>query len=388
MRVWRYAGLAAAAAVAAFLLAALWSGTGFSLSPGQAKPPVPRGASLEQRFPAHTAAWKRPAREEPRWREKRGYAFSLKDRDESFPEDPRWKRLFAGLPKLRPLPGGCLTCHGAAPARGAAWLERTPYWEARRELDQPLGCPDCHDPASAMLRLTRPGFPLTPRGHQELRALLCAQCHAEYYFPPGPMRVAYPWSRGLKLEQIEAHYDAAGFSDFLHAGSGAPLLKAQHPQYELWSQGMHARSGVTCADCHMPLARQGALRITDHLARSPLEAGARACLRCHSFSAEEMKARAKVIQDRTMALLDRALAALVELLDDLGAPQRSDVGWAFSLRPAFEPAFARRLEHRLQRQAQFRADFVAADGSKGFHAPQEALRLLAEAIDLARQARR
>jgi nitrite reductase (cytochrome c-552) len=339
--------------VAAFLLAPLFL--------RQAEPPVSQGASLEQRFPAHTEAWKRPAREEPRWREKRGHAFSVKDRDESFPEDPRWKRLFAGLPKLRPVPGGCLTCHGAVPARGPGWLEVTPYWEARRELEQPLGCPDCHDPASAALRLTRPAFPLTPRSHQDLRALVCAQCHAEYYFAPGAMRVAYPWSRGLKLEQIEAHYDAAGFSDFTHAGAGAALLKAQHPQYEMWSQGVHARSGVTCADCHMPLARQGAVRLTDHHARSPLAAGARACLRCHSFPAEEMMARAKAIQDRTTALLDRALAALMELLDEPHVPAR------------------------LHRQAQFRADFVAADGSRGFHAPQEALRLLAEAIDLARQ---
>jgi nitrite reductase (cytochrome c-552) len=349
-----YLGLGVAAAVAAFLLAPLFL--------RRAEPPAPRGASLEQRFPAHTEAWKRPAREEPRWREKRGHAYSLKDRDESFPDDPRWKRLFTGLPKLRPLPGGCLTCHGALPARGPAWLEVTPYWEARRELEQSLGCADCHDPQTTALRLTRPGFPRAPRGHQELRALVCAQCHAEYYFPPGAMRVAYPASRGLRLEDIEAHYEAAGFSDFVHVGTGAPLVKAQHPQYELYSQGVHARSGVTCADCHMPLVRQGAVRITDHHARSPLENGARACLHCHAFPAEEMLARAKTIQSRTTALLDRALAALGGMLD--AAP----------------------AAHRLHCQAQFRVDFVNADGSKGFHAPQEAARLLAEAIDLARQA--
>jgi len=353
MKAFRYTALAAAGALAAFLLAPLFL--------RQAEPPLPRAASLEQRFPAHTEGWKRPAREEPRWREKRGHAFSLKDRDESIPDDPRWKRLFAGLPKLRPLPGGCLQCHGTIPARGPEWLQVTPYWEARKELEQPLGCPDCHDPASAALRLTRPAFPLVPRGHQELRALVCAQCHAEYYLLPDSGRVAYPWSKGLRLEDIEAHYDAAGFSDFAHAGTGARLLKAQHPQYEMWSQGVHARSGVTCADCHMPLVRQGAVRITDHFVRSPLEGGARACLHCHAFPADEMAARAKAIQERTTALLDRALAAIGELLEE--APQAG----------------------RFQRGAQFRTDFVAADGSKGFHAPQEALRLLAESLDLARQ---
>jgi nitrite reductase (cytochrome c-552) len=348
-----YMGLGAVAAVAAFLAAPLLL--------RQAKPPAPRGASLEGRFPVHAEAWKRPAREEPRWREKRGHAYSLKDRDESFPDDPRWKRLFAGLPKLRPVPGGCLACHGAIPRRGFGWLEATPYYEARREVEQPLGCVDCHDEKTVALRLSRPGFPLAPRSHPELRARVCGQCHAEYYFEPGSMRVAYPWSRGLKLDEIEAYYDAAGHRDYQHAGTGAALLKAQHPQFEMWSQGVHARSGVTCADCHMPLTRQGAVRITDHRARRPLENVERACLPCHSSPAEEMKARVKAIQDRTTALLDRALAALVELLDE-------------------GPAAG-----RFQRRAQFRADFVAADGSQGFHAPQEALRLLAESIDYARQ---
>lgn len=277
MKIFRYLGVAAAAAVAAFLAAPLLL--------RQAQPPVARGKSLEQRFPAHTEAWKRPAREEPRWREKRGHAYSLKDRDESFPDDPRWKRLMAGLPKLRPLPGGCLQCHATIPARGLAWLEVTPYWEARRELEQPIGCLDCHDGQTVALRLTRPAFPLVPRSHQELRAMVCAQCHAEYYFAPGRGRIAYPWSRGLKLEEIEAYYDAAGFSDFVHAGTGAALLKARHPQYELFSQGVHARSGVTCADCHMPLVRQGAVKITDHFVRSPLANDARACLHCHAFPA-------------------------------------------------------------------------------------------------------
>jgi nitrite reductase (cytochrome c-552) len=40
---------------------------------------------------------------------------------------------------------------------------------------------------------------------------------------------------------------------------------------------------------------------------------------------------------------------------------------------------------RLQRQAQFRIDFVEAENSTGFHAGQEAARILAEAIDFARQ---
>ena len=39
----------------------------------------------------------------------------------------------------------------------------------------------------------------------------------------------------------------------------------------------------------------------------------------------------------------------------------------------------------LQRKAQWRVDFVNAENSMGFHAPQETARILAEAIDYARQ---
>ncbi|HUO63967.1 MAG TPA: ammonia-forming cytochrome c nitrite reductase subunit c552 [Terriglobales bacterium] len=39
----------------------------------------------------------------------------------------------------------------------------------------------------------------------------------------------------------------------------------------------------------------------------------------------------------------------------------------------------------LHRKAQWRLDFVAAENSMGFHAPQELARILGEAIDSARQ---
>jgi nitrite reductase (cytochrome c-552) len=39
----------------------------------------------------------------------------------------------------------------------------------------------------------------------------------------------------------------------------------------------------------------------------------------------------------------------------------------------------------FQRRAQFLLDFVEAENSMGFHAPQEAARVLAQSIDLARQ---
>ncbi|MGE5570628.1 MAG: ammonia-forming cytochrome c nitrite reductase subunit c552 [Rhodospirillales bacterium] len=319
----KYAGIALAAAVAAFLLA--------SLLVHEPAAPAPRsGRDLESRFPARAEGYRRPAAVDARWREMRGHAFSLKDRDESDPDaDPRWRRILAGRPKLRPAPAACAKCHGS----------------------RPLGCADCHDPETAALTVP------------------CSKCHREYYLAPA---LAFP--KGRTADEIEAFYAAAGHIDWEHAETGAAVLLPRHPQFELHSQGVHARGGAGCEDCHMPLIRRGALRITEHNARSPLEQIGPACLACHRGSEEEMKRRAELIQRRTDELLGRALDALIALIEEIHDARARGVR-----DEQLKPALA------LQTKAQWRAAFVAADKSKGFHAPQEAARLLAEAIDYARQ---
>jgi nitrite reductase (cytochrome c-552) len=164
------------------------------------------------------------------------------------------------------------------------------------------------------------------------------------------------------------------FYDYKHAESGAELLKAQHPEFELWSQGIHARSGVACADCHMPYMRDGASKVSDHWVRSPLLNVNRACQTCHRVSETEMLARVDGIQQRNHGLLQRGGAALMDLLDAIAAAKASGA------------THAQLAESReLQRRAQWRLDFIAAENSMGFHAPQEAARVLAEATDYARQ---
>jgi nitrite reductase (cytochrome c-552) len=209
---------------------------------------------------------------------------------------------------------------------------------------------------------------------QEMRAFVCGQCHVEYYFKGEGKLLTYPWSKGFKVEEIEAYYDEASFKDWTHAETGAPVLKAQHPEFEMWNQGVHARSGVACADCHMPYKREGAMKVTDHHIRSPLLNVSRACLQCHHFTEAEMLARAQGIQDKTRALMDRAEAALLALLDEIAAAKKAGA--------QEEDLQAARQMHR---KAQWRLDFVSAENSMGFHAPQEAARILAEAIDYARQ---
>ena len=142
-----------------------------------------------------------------------------------------------------------------------------------------------------------------------MRSYVCGQCHVEYYCST-KMPLTFPWSRGLKVDDIEATWNATkfpdghAFYDFTHAETGAEILKAQHPEFELWSQGIHARSGVSCADCHMPYMREGATKVSDHWVRSPLLNVQRACQTCHPFPEQELAARVAVIQDRNLALLD------------------------------------------------------------------------------------
>jgi nitrite reductase (cytochrome c-552) len=292
-----------------------------------------------------------------------------------------------------------------------------PYAELNKRVHDmghahPVSCVDCHEPQSMRLRVTRPAFlvgiqrlagsdapvpaipsiarwrsgsrakPYDPNqdaSRTEMRSFACGQCHVEYYcssaFP-----LTYPWGNGLKMENLEQEWnetrlpDGARFSDFKHQESGAELLKAQHPEFELWSQGIHARSGVACADCHMPYMRDGAAKVSDHWVRSPLLNINRACQTCHHFPEEEIKARVETIQESNHRLLQRGGAALVDLLDAVQAARAAGVADA-RLAPARD----------LQRKAQWRLDYIAAENSMGFHAPQEAARILSEAVDYARQ---
>ena len=209
--------------------------------------------------------------------------------------------------------------------------------------------------------------------------MVCGHCHVESYSGP-KTTLLFPWHKGLKGEKIEPTYndtkfpDGHRFFDWKHGKTGAEVLKAQHPEFEMWSQGIHARSGVSCADCHMPYQREGAMKISDHHVKSPLLDVARSCQTCHRFPEEELKARVTAIQDRTKALMDRAEDAIVALINDLEAAKKAGMDEA-KLTAIFE----------LQRKAQWRLDFVNAENSMGFHAPQEAARILGEAIDYGRQ---
>ena len=88
----------------------------------------------------------------------------------------------------------------------------------------------------------------------------------------------FPMGRAApNIDNISAYYEEIGFKDWTHKDTGAPMLKIQHPEFEMWSSGIHARSGVACADCHMPYMRDGAVKVSDHWLRSPLDNVNQAC---------------------------------------------------------------------------------------------------------------
>jgi nitrite reductase (cytochrome c-552) len=324
------------------------------------------------------------------FREERGHAYMLED------------QLFTERQVAAAQPGACLQCHASMYVpykkagngnliKGFESINPKPYAEARKLVTHPIACIDCHDPATMQLRVTRPGFIEGMRAlkasqgmtdydvnrdatRQEMRAFVCGQCHVEYYFQGPDKRLTYPWSKGLQVEQILSYYDEAQFKDWTHAETGAPVLKAQHPEFEMWNQGIHARSQVACADCHMPYERVGALKISDHHVRSPLLNINRACQTCHHWPEEELRARVDTIQTRFFSLRNVAMDALTDLIQDLK-----------EARAAGSSDEALTSARDFQRKAQFLLDFVEAENSTGFHAPQETTRILGESINFSRK---
>lgn len=313
------------------------------------------------------------------YKQGRGHAYAVEDIRDTY-------RTNAGMPAT------CWACKSTDVPRvmnevGVAQFYNT-SWEARGpEIANAIGCQDCHDPATMNLRISRPalaeamkrqGKDIELATHQEMRSLVCAQCHVEYYFAPEPAKyLTFPWDKGFSAEAMEAYYDAIDFSDWTHGISKAPMLKAQHPDYELFMTGVHAERGVSCADCHMPYRSEGGVKFTDHHIQSPLANVANSCAVCHRESEQTLIRDVYARQERVVQLRNLAEEALTAAHVEAGA------AWKAGATEAEMKASLRLIRH-----AQWRWDWVAAANGAGFHSPNVALQVLGTSIQKAEQARR
>jgi nitrite reductase (cytochrome c-552) len=332
---------------------------------------------------------------------------------EKLDQDPMLKTLFAGNPFSKgygedrghansltdventprlseKTPGTCYSCKSADNPKlwsemGMAEYDKTPFKQLGEKIEHPIGCANCHDAETMRLIVTNPALEeaLKEQGRdwrtfsrQEMRSLVCANCHVEYYFTKEGNYLTFPWDKGTTVEAMEAYYDEIGFFDWKHAESGASMIKMQHPDYEMYTaNSTHYKAGVACADCHMPYMRDGAAKFSSHNVKSPLLDPARSCGTCHT-DVNYVVERVNIIQKNvfdTMQNTEKALVAAISAIKTASENPNAD-------QSKLEEA------RKLHRAAQLRWDYVAAENSMGFHNPTEALRILAAATDLARQA--
>ena len=287
-------------------------------------------------------------------------------------------------------PATCWTCKGPDVPRmmrelGIGEFYHKRWSELGTEIHNTIGCSDCHDARTMDLKPARPalyeawaraGKDVKKATHQEMRSLVCAQCHTEYYFDKETDYLNFPQNYGLTCEDAEKWYDEIGFYDYIHPLSKTPILKAQHPGYEIAMQGIHGQRGVSCADCHMPYKQEGGVKYSDHHIMSPLANIDRTCQTCHRQDAEvlrqnvyERQAKCNEVRDRAEQELARAHFEAKYIIDK-GATEAE-------MKPIQD----------LLRKSQWRWDYAIASHGATFHAPQEVTRLLSHSVDYAQQAR-
>ena len=318
------------------------------------------------------------------YKQGRGHFYAVKDVRET---------LRTGAPKNAhdgSQPATCWTCKSPDVPRLMSRMGPAEFykgkWAARGpEIVNHIGCADCHDPKTMNLRISRPalaeaftrmGKDITQASHQEMRSLVCAQCHVEYYFKGAGKYLTFPWDKGLTADSIEKYYDQAGFSDWTHQLSKTPMLKAQHPDYEVFTTGIHSQRGVSCADCHMPYMSEGGQKFTDHRIQSPLNNMANSCQVCHRQSEEVLRKNVYDRQDKVFEIRNKLEVALVR------AHYEAKTAWdKGASEKEMQPVLM------LIRHAQWRWDYTAASHGASFHSPTETSRNIANGIGQAQEAR-
>jgi nitrite reductase (cytochrome c-552) len=286
--------------------------------------------------------------------------------------------------------GTCYSCKSSNNAglwseMGMAAYDQTSFSQLGEKVSEPIGCANCHEANTMKLIVSNPALQeaLVAQGldwqtftRQEMRSVVCANCHVEYYFEGDGKYLTFPWENGRTIEDISGYYAEHAIKDWDHQITQAPMIKIQHPEFELFTAAStHYRAGVACADCHMPYTRDQAAKFSSHDVHSPLLNKEAACGQCHSDTQYALE-RAVTSQMQVRQTMDTTEDALLAAIYGIAAAASA---------PEADQALLDEAR-MLHREAQLRWDFIAAENSMGFHNPGEALRILASAIDLARQA--
>jgi nitrite reductase (cytochrome c-552) len=304
--------------------------------------------------------------------------------------------------KTGPMPTACWTCKSTDIPRLIDNIGENDFYTGKwarfgGEVVNSTGCADCHDNETMRLTITRDYLkraldaegskPFAEATHQDMRSLVCAQCHSEYYFKATKWTddsgvektakvVTFPWNDGTSAEAMEKYYDDRDFVDWTHKLSRAPMLKAQHPGYETFITGVHATKGLACADCHMPYVREGGVKYSSHTVGSPLDNIANTCLSCHRGTEKEFAETVQRKLERKEELHRTAMNVLARA--HLEAARAWELGATESeMQPILQDI----------RHGQWRWDYSIAAHGSFFHAPEETLRVLGSAINKGQDAR-
>ncbi|CAK2153382.1 nitrite reductase [Vibrio sp. 10N.286.55.E10] len=393
--------------------ASLASATSFAASE-QKEIGDPRNDQFEQNHPDQYHSWRQTSesetiedalKEDPNmvimWA---GYGFAKdynKARGHFYAIDDVRQTLRTGGPtdeNSGPMPMACWSCKSPDVARVIEERGEDGYFEGKwarlgNEIVNPIGCADCHDTQSEgfkngepALKVTRPyverafdaiGKKFEDQGRLDQQASVCAQCHVEYYFTGPTKGVKFPWDKGTRVEQMEEYYDGIGFKDWTHKVSKAPMLKAQHPGYETWREGIHGKNKVACVDCHMPkVTKEDGTVYTDHKVGNPFDRFEDTCANCHTQSKETMR---NIVSSRKAQVLNMKLTAEKQIV---AAHFEAGAAWeAGATEQEMEPIL---LDIR---HAQWRWDYAIASHGVHMHAPEIALEVLGTAVDRAADAR-
>ena len=277
--------------------------------------------------------------------------------------------------------------------------------EAINAMDETIGCANCHDPKTMELRpyseplkdwLKRSGKDWSTLSRNEKRSLVCAQCHVEYYFTHkdnGPAgRPVFPWDKGFNPEDMYQYYKGHGakgpdgkpapFADWTHAASGVPMIKMQHPDFEMFQDGPHGAAGVACADCHMPYQRVDGKKVSSHWMTSPLkDPELRACRQCHADkTADYLRERVLYTQKKSFDQLLKAQEASVRAHEAV----RLANAYAGERDPRYAELMTEARE--MVRKGQLFWDYVSAENSVGFHNPAKTLDTLMTSMECSNKA--